>query len=265
LKIIAIAGGKGGIGKTFASTSLAVEFSTQFKHYKNVLLVDLDPSRNSAVRLLDDISIVDKTILDLMKDRAGSLDPSAAIYEANKSNFPGVSLLAGTNQLDYIDEHIAGRKNPDFILKKVLQRIKGFDLCILDCPPNRGTLVSNALVACDAYITPYVLDVASIDGVLAIETLIDELESEEVISKRPRRLGAFCSNYEKPNSISGRDLKDLVEEKLNNNIINVKVPSTVHVRDAILHGGTLQFDRDNKVCQQYRNLAKFVQKNIGGK
>ena len=87
---------------------------------------------------------------------------------------------------------------------------------------------------------------------------------EDVISSRPKNLGSFCSNYEKPNTRSARR----IEENIKNNItklINCKIPSSAHVREAISHSSTLQFDRKHKVCLAYNALSKYVYREIKDK
>lgn len=257
MKTITVCCGKGGVGKTFSTLSIATELSIKSKSKKKILIVDLDPSINTSIRISNQDSY-EYTIADLFEDQ--SLDPKKAIYPTNE-NFPGIFVMAGSDRLDFVDQLISKRKNQDSILKRILKQIElDFDIVLIDCPPSRGSLVANALVACNAYITPFGLDDASIDGVLAIHRLLDELINEEVLEKLPINLGAFCTNYEKNSSRATRHVIELANEYLKGSLLPIRIPGTSHVREAISHQSTLQFDRDHKVSLAYQDLTAHIVK-----
>ncbi|MCB9229673.1 MAG: ParA family protein [Deltaproteobacteria bacterium] len=259
MKTIAVCCGKGGVGKTFSALSIAVELGIKSSGKKRILIVDLDPSINTSVRISgsDERGV---TIAELFQDM--TIDPGQAIYPATE-NYPGVSVMASSDKLDFVDQLITKRKNPDSILRRILKQVEGqFDVVIIDCPPSRGTLVSNALVACDAYITPFGLDDASIDGVLAIERLVEELINEEVLSERPVNLGAFCTAYEKERSRATKNVIHVANEYLKGTMLNIQIPGTSHVREAVSHQSTLQFDRKHKVCLAYEQLTNHIIKKM---
>lgn len=259
MQTIAVCCGKGGVGKTFSALSIAVELSIKSGQKKKVLIVDLDPSINTSIRICNQDK-VKATLSDLLEDM--NLDPRKAIYPATE-NFPNISILMSSDKLDFVDQLIIKRKNPDSILKRVLKQVENdFDIAIIDCPPSRGTLVSNALVACDAFITPFGLDDASIDGVLAINKLLDELVAEEVLTKKPINLGAFCTNYEKSRSRATRYVQDIADEYLKSTLLDIKIPGSSHVREAVSHQSTLQFDRKHKVCIAYQQLTNHIVKKL---
>lgn len=259
MQTIAICCGKGGVGKTFSALSIAVELSIKSAHKKRILVVDLDPSINTSIRICGDAELK-VTTANLFEDM--NLNPEDAIYPATE-NFPNISVMVSSDQLDFVDRLTTKRKNPDSILKRILKQIeKEYDVVIIDCPPSRGSLVSNALVACDAYITPFGLDDASIDGVLAISKLLDELVAEEVIETRPINLGAFCTNFEKSNSRATKYIVGIADEYLKKTFLDINIPGSTHVREAISHQSTLQFDRKHKVCIAYQQLTNHIVKKM---
>jgi chromosome partitioning protein len=255
MKAITVCCGKGGVGKTFSALSIAVELGVKSDGNRPVLVVDLDPSTNTSTRICA-VESRPVTVADLFEDM--SLDPRRAIYPASPG-YPGVSVMASSDRLDFVDQLIVKRKNPDSILKRILKKISHeYDVAIIDCPPSRGTLVANALVACDAYITPFGLDDASIDGVLAIYRLIEELVREEVLTQKPVNLGAFCTNYEKESSRATKHVINIASEYLHDSILDIRIPGTSHVREAVSHQATLQFDRKHKVCIAYQGLTNHI-------
>lgn len=256
---IAICCGKGGVGKTFSALSIAVELSIKSDYKKRILIVDLDPSINTSIRICKEENI-SVSLANLLEDI--NLDPRKAIYAATE-NFPGISVLVSSDRLDFVDHLISKRKNPDSILKRILKQVdKEFDVAIVDCPPSRGSLVSNALTACDAYITPFGLDDASLDGVLAIAKLLDELVAEEVITKKPVNLGAFCTNFEKSHSRATKYVQKIADQYLKSSLLDIQIPGSTHVREAVSHQSTLQFDRKHKVCHAYQKLTNHIVKKL---
>ena len=259
MQTIAVCCGKGGVGKTFSALSIAVEFSIKSNQRKRILIVDLDPSINTSIRICKEEK-AKTSLANLLEDI--SLDPRSAIYLAT-DNFPGINILISSDKLDFVDQLIAKRKNPDSILKRILKQLdQEYDIVIIDCPPSRGSLVSNALTACDAYITPFGLDDASIDGVLAINRLIDELIAEEVIVKRPVNLGAFCTNFEKSHSRATKHVQEIASEYLKGTLLDIQIPGSTHVKEAVSHQSTLQFDRKHKVCHAYQKLTNHIIKKL---
>ena len=258
MKIITICAGKGGVGKTYTTLSIAVELSIKLKK-KKILVVDLDPSVNTSIRICSEEE-TPHTLADLFEDV--NFDPRKAIYPTSE-NFPNVDIMVSSDKLDFIDRLVAKRKNPDQILKRNLKKLESdYEVVLIDCPPSRGTLASNALAACDAYLTPFILDDGAIDGVLAINRLLDELLEEEVIDKRPIQLGAFVVAFEKPNSRATKHVMGLATEYLNESLLKVKIPGTTHVKEAVSHQSTLQFDRNHKVCLAYATLTKHIAKKL---
>lgn len=256
---IAVCCGKGGVGKTFSALSIAVELSIKSAHKKSILIVDLDPSINTSIRICKEEN-PKINLANLFEDI--NLHPREATYPATE-NFPGIDILVSSDKLDFVDQLIVKRKNPDSILKRILKQLdEEYDIAIIDCPPSRGSLVSNALVACDAYITPFGLDDASIDGVLAINKLLEELLAEEVISKKPINLGAFCTNFEKGHSRATKYVQKIADEYLKNTLLNIQIPGSTHVKEAVSHQSTLQFDRNHKVCMAYQKLTNHIVKKL---
>jgi chromosome partitioning protein len=187
-----------------------------------------------------------------------TLDPKTAVFPTGK-DFPGVHLLPSGEELEFVDRLLYKQRNPDLVLKKILEKLdKDFDFALLDCPPNRGTLTSNAIAACHGYITPLDMDINAIDGVLAMHKLVNELYEEGIITKKPINLGAFWTRFTKKDSYANRDITKIAEDVLRNILLDIKIPESSHVKEAIFSTTTLQFDKKHKVSQAYLALTNHI-------
>lgn len=118
-KIIAVASGKGGVGKSFVALNLAVELTVQ---KKKVLLIDADIGLGN-VHILLGIN-PEYTIIDMME---GKVKLEEAVCDALKGN---LKILSGGTGLDKIF-HISNEKKHNLFqeLKKIESQ---FDVIIID-------------------------------------------------------------------------------------------------------------------------------------
>lgn len=260
--VLAVCSGKGGVGKTFSALSIATEFS--IRGFTPILVVDADPSRNTSTRCLpfspNDLAY---TLEHIFRDK--DVAAAKAIYECTE-DYPNIKVMAGSDNLDKIDQIVAGRKNVEKILHRALSQVASeYKLIIIDCPPHRGTMTANALSAATAYITPYDLGPDGVDGVFRMDKLLNDLLDEDVISAAPLFLGAFCTMYGQVNS---RGTKGAVKEaneafrESNTLRLDIKIPYSSHVKEAINGGTTLQDQRKHPVSIAYQEITNHICKKL---
>jgi chromosome partitioning protein len=136
---IAVLSQKGGTGKTTAVRHLADTFR---RAGLSVLAVDLDPQGN-----LSDYFDVDPEAEPTVREvLAGEAKASAAIHASPD----GVSVIPANLGLAEAEVGLAGKIGRELMLRRALRSVDGgFDVILLDCPPNLGLLTVNALVAAD--------------------------------------------------------------------------------------------------------------------
>jgi cellulose biosynthesis protein BcsQ len=167
-RVVAIANGKGGVGKTSLATTLAgLAAAAGFQ----ILLIDLDPQGNVGE--------------DLGYTGAGTSDEGAGLVAALASGTPlrvtltqarpGVDVICGGERLDdlaglLLARHRRGTPVADVLaqpLAKMLDQ-SDYDLIIIDCPPGEPNLQLLALGAARWLVIPTRGDAASLKGMSRI-------------------------------------------------------------------------------------------------
>jgi chromosome partitioning protein len=179
-KVISVINLKGGVGKTTLTVALA-EFLA-IEHAKKVLVIDLDPQTNATVSLIGEEQWEKKnregrTLYHLFKDHL----ENTCHFQFEDSIVTGCSNLQGgidhlhliPSSLDFIQIqdrliHIAQTSliHPIEVLKRSAENyIKDYDVVLIDCPPNLGTVTQNGLNISDYYLIPTIPDHLSTYGI----------------------------------------------------------------------------------------------------
>jgi chromosome partitioning protein len=144
MKILAISNQKGGVGKTTLSVHLA--YAAHEKGLR-VLIVDFDPQQNTSMMFepADQSKDYLKTA-DLFTDERKPLEyikENFAIIRANEAQLCALGLI---------------KEAPHAFLRLPSKALKvfhnDFDVCVIDTPPAKGTLLDSALVAASHVLTP---------------------------------------------------------------------------------------------------------------
>lgn len=169
-KVIAIATVKGGVGKTTTAVNTAAALA--MKNAKKVLLIDLDAQGHCTTSLKSTLSAEKPReslhhIL-LSEERLDVLD--ARVSTTTK----GLDLTPADPGLAEAEGRISQKIGKELLLRDALQFAKThYDLILIDCPPNKGNLTLNALLASDQVLIPTDLSPLSVQGAdELIETVI---------------------------------------------------------------------------------------------
>ena len=167
MRIIAVANQKGGSSKTTVSVNLAAGL---VYHGKRVLLVDIDPQANASQWL--GIHDTGKGLLDVFIGNGNLAD---IIH-----NTPfGVDVIPSSTWMIQSEKLLHGEVGAETILRRKLKSLDDkWDYILIDCPPNLGILVINALVAAQEVIVPVLAQILSVVGLSQL------LETLEVVKDR---------------------------------------------------------------------------------
>ncbi|MFG6330064.1 MAG: ParA family protein [Lachnospiraceae bacterium] len=168
MKVISISNVKGGVGKTTTAAVLSAGLTA--KGYK-VLMIDSDPQTNLTMCFRQE-----------PPDEAPSLyhvySEGKRLDEVKETIKPGLDLVIGDFELCNADMQFlkAGRLK---MLSKAFKNLeKGYDVVVIDTPPNLGILSLNAFLVSDYIVVPMAADSFSLKGIRLLKQTLDEVQEE---------------------------------------------------------------------------------------
>jgi len=100
----------------------------------------------------------ERSVLDLLRGEASAKDviierPKNAKFSRYQGNDPRLRVIPANLNLTRAEVELQGKAGKEFLLRKALQGVRGFDYLLVDCPPSLGLLTLNALTTVrDVYI-----------------------------------------------------------------------------------------------------------------
>ena len=176
MRLISICNHKGGCGKSATATNLAACLAM---NGKRVLLIDLDPQCTATDALGLNVEDIGRQMYDVMVDDATLKDivrpteiPNLDIAPAN------MDLKVAEKQIEKLEEH-------EYILRKQLATLNGYDFVIMDTPPNIGPLTLNSMAVATELIIPIQCEYCSLRGMSQLMNVADM--AEEALGNQPKR------------------------------------------------------------------------------
>lgn len=197
MKTLAIANHKGGAGKTTTAYYIGILLA---EAGLKTLLVDLDPQANLSGRFDDGSGPyafaygTDYTIADAL---GGAVEPKVSLREvivpvstkAPLSLAPSELQLANT-AVGLLNDAVRGRT----ALRRAMASVKGqFDICVIDCPPEAGIMLVNALFAADGILCPAEPEPDALAGIRRICEIAHHIRAE-FERETPVVLGSIATN-----------------------------------------------------------------------
>jgi len=143
MRVIAVANQKGGVGKTATAVSLASLLGQRAP----TLLVDLDPQGHCSTSFGLDSGNFNVTIAEVLLKQVPAREALRKVRDQ-------LDLIPSNRDLAIAEIELRDEMRREERLKLALAELGEHQWVILDCPPNLGTLVINALVAADSVLVP---------------------------------------------------------------------------------------------------------------
>ncbi len=248
-RVVAVAAQKGGVGKTTTTVCLAAAWA-RF-HRLRVLVVDLDPQAHVNVALRDQVRVGGGAISDVLADPAR--------YEiaeiATTTHIDGLDITPADPGLIRVEDRLASRIGKELVLRKALEVTRThYDLILLDCPPNIGSLTVNALVAADSVLIPCAASALAVSGVSGLLNAVGDVRDQ--LHPTLAVLGLVLTMVDGRNARTNGAIFDLVRENWSDILVPVQIGVSTSLSAAQLAGrDVFDVEPESRGAQQYRALA----------
>jgi len=251
-RVIAVTAQKGGVGKTTTAVHLAAGLALDSG--KKVLLIDMDAQGHVAMSLR-------QLFAPITQDTLGAilLGKKRDVYEiAQRTRLDGLWIVPSDRELNTTESIMASRIGKELLLRKALEVARThFDVIVIDCPPNLGSLTVNALVAADLLLVPGDLSLLSLDG---IEALLDAMETvRDTLNPGLGLLGLLRTRVDRRNQTVNGAIGDVLTERYGSVLLETEIGVSTDIAKAQLEGcPVFELKKDSRGAQAYRALAAEV-------
>lgn len=219
---LAIINQKGGVGKTTTAVTLAHGLARQGY---DTLLVDLDAQGNVA----DSLGLAKSDCLYSFLIESA---PGACISPSGRDN---LGVILGHKRTVEAKQILSGMNFREYVLKRKLAEVRGYQYIILDVAPGVDVLQVAALVAADAFIVPVSLDHLAVVG--AGDILASVAALNQVGAFQGRFLGLLPTRWERKTNEGYMQLEFLAHSF--KQWLWPPIPEDVTVKEAQRAGKTL--------------------------
>jgi len=232
-RIIAVATIKGGVGKTTTSVNLA---SGLAKANKRVLLVDLDAQGHCSTSLRSKLPTepVHKHVSELLL----SDDRPQLIDAAVSTRVPNLDITLADPNLAEAEGRIAQKIGKEMLLRDALSITRThYDAIIIDCPPNKGNLTLNAMLAADQVLIPTDLSPLSVQG--ADELIGTVLTVNERLGHQLDVLGVLLTRVDGRNVSMNQSIRDQIREAWGELLLETEIGVNTQLAQAQQEGAPI--------------------------
>jgi len=165
MRVIAVAGAKGGVGKTAVAVNLAM---LSARSGRRTLLWDLDPqaAATHCYRLKAKVKGGAGRML------GGKRDLQAFV---RTSEYDQLDVVPADKTFRVVDTVLSARRWPDRAVRKLIRPVAGdYDVAVLDCAPGLGVMAESVFKASDLVLAPIIPAPLSLRSLDQMSDFIDE-------------------------------------------------------------------------------------------
>lgn len=252
-KVISVMNEKGGVAKTTTATTMS--YLLVKKGYK-VLLIDFDGQANATmicgISNINSLKVTISTLLGSVILNEQLPEPDSYICHIQN----GVDLVPSNSDLFVLERNLCNVDFREYKLKKYIDTIKeNYDYIIIDCMPQVGTPMINAMMCSDSIIIPTQAEILSAKG------LSELLRHFKLIKKSGNESlkieGILITMYNKRTFVS-QQIKELVNKTYKDKIpvFNTYIPRSIKVAEANIYQKNIcEYMPENPAAQAYQSFV----------
>lgn len=243
---IAIANQKGGVGKTTTAISLGAALAGMGRR---VLLIDLDPQGNATSGLGES------------RERAASIHGvllrEAPVQEAIiPTSVPGLDLMPSSSDMAGAEVELVPAMAREHRLRSALERIQGYDVILIDCPPSLGLLTINALTAADEVVVPVQAEYLALEGLAQLLATIEAVRAR--LNQKLAILAVLVTMSDRRNRLSIQVAEE-VRRHFPEVMAKTQIPRSVRLAEAPSHGKPISsYDPASRASEAYAEFAREI-------
>lgn len=257
--IVSIATVKGGVGKTTTAVNLAASMADQ--HQRRVLLIDLDAQGHCTTSLsaMVDGDHDQTPLSEVLLDDEGRQVLDAAV----PTEIDGLDITAGDSNLADAEGRIGQEIGKELLLRDALEITRThYDLIVVDCPPNKGDLTLNALVASDYVLVPTDLSPLAVQG--ADQLLDTVIKVRRRLDHELEVLGVVLTRVDGRTVTLNDEVRQTIDEAWGELVLDQHIGINTRLAQAQLAGEPIfEHAPDSRGARHYRQLAGEVLQRLG--
>jgi len=245
-RVIALASGKGGVGKSTVAVNLAAALS---ERGRKVLVVDVDAQGAATAHLGVKVTATTRTLSELLRGEVAATDKGVIQTVAN-----GIRVIPASPSLADVELALAGEMSRETFLRDALEPVlKDFDYVMLDARPELSLLTLNCLVAAGEVLIPMPPDFLVARGMAALLTTVAQVKKR--LNKRLRVLGVLPVMANMKRSLT-LEVLDSVRNDLGLRVFKCAIRTDARIAEAPAKGmSVLQYSPRSHGASDFRSAA----------